>query len=461
MGAGIGGSTAAYFLREELGSSVQMDIFEVKEVGGRTQIWQDGDEVYEMGASIIHEQNRYFRELADKMGLERVQLGSDGDQVSIWDGHSFVFNQSSWTLVNLYRMVRRYGLSYFYMRSAPSEMLKRYKRLYDIQAEGRAFDTPEELLGAVDLYNLTQQTFRDVLLEEIGLGPAAERFAGEFVAGINRIQYNQGNGINALAGMVSLLPTIDSRLFHIKGGNRLLAERLINATGANLLLGRRVTAVHKGAQGGFQVHSRRADAPKEEGEWHSYDAVLLAGPLELANIGIGGFEHKKPPLREFQQTVTTLVQGRLRPSYFGVRELPTGEFIMVTENSTAPFSSIAPQRELPSGLKVYKLFSRQPLWSGTLQEIFQNLTVLEDRSWLAYPHFSPPERFQPFKLTEGLYLNNAWENAASAMEMSAVAAKNCALLIAQHLSKSHACSSRGPSVSGTSGAAESIGASEE
>ena len=27
----------------------------------------------------------------------------------------------------------RYGLSYFYMRSAPSEMLKRYKRLYDIQ----------------------------------------------------------------------------------------------------------------------------------------------------------------------------------------------------------------------------------------------------------------------------------------------------------------------------------------
>ena len=58
------------------------------------------------------------------------------------------------------------------------------------------------------------------------------------------------------------------------------------------------------------------------------------------------------------------------------------------------------------------------------------------RSWLAYPHFSPPERFQPFKLTEGLYLNNAWENAASAMEMSAVAAKNCALLIVQHLSKS-------------------------
>ena len=37
--------------------------------------------------------------------------------------------------------------------------------------------------------------------EKIGSGPAALRFAGEFIAGINRIQYNQGNGISALAGM--------------------------------------------------------------------------------------------------------------------------------------------------------------------------------------------------------------------------------------------------------------------
>lgn len=53
--------------------------------------------------------------------------------------------------------------------------------------------------------------------------------------------------------------------------------------------------------------------------------------------------------------------------------------------------------------------------------------------WKAYPHFSPPERFPPFQLAGGLFLVNAWENAASAMEMSAVAAKNCALLAVQHL----------------------------
>lgn len=37
------------------------------------------------------------------------------------------------------------------------------------QAEGQAFETPEELLQAVDLYKLTQKTFRDELQVLAGL----------------------------------------------------------------------------------------------------------------------------------------------------------------------------------------------------------------------------------------------------------------------------------------------------
>ena len=81
----------------------------------------------------------------------------------------------------------------------------------------------------------------------------------------------------------------------------------------------------------------------------------------------------------------------------------------------------------------------QPAQHGSWHKLSVDEACCWRRSWLAYPHFAPPERFQPFKLTEGLYLNNAWENAASAMEMSAVAAKNCALLIARHLSQADAC----------------------
>ena len=136
-----------------------------------------------------------------------------------------------------------------------------------------------------------------------------------------------------------------------------------------------------------------------------------------------------------------------------------GTNIMVTEDAQTPFSVIRPQKKLPDGLTVYKLFSRAVPAEAQLLGIFHNLTVLAQRcagpglgavpvksspirvirtqcmrrEWLAYPKFKSPEQFQPFELTAGLYLNNAWENAASAMEMSIVAAKNCALLTAQHL----------------------------
>lgn len=55
-----------------------------------------------------------------------------------------------------------------------------------------------------------------------------------------------------------------------------------------------------------------------------YAAVLVAVPLELTNITISGVEHKALPLRKYQRTVTTLVSGQLRPSYFGVEQLPKG-----------------------------------------------------------------------------------------------------------------------------------------
>ncbi len=59
--------------------------------------------------------------------------------------------------------------------------------------------------------------------------------------------------------------------------------------------------------------------------------------------------------------------------------------------------------------------------------------VLAARSWDAYPRFSPPERFAPFALAPGLAYTSALENAASAMEMAAIAGVNAALLTAQHL----------------------------
>lgn len=57
-------------------------------------------------------------------------------------------------------------------------------------------------------------------------------------------------------GMVSLLPTIDGRLFRLKGGNRQLAVRLIRAANATLHQGVEVTRIHKRHSGCFDLHYR-------------------------------------------------------------------------------------------------------------------------------------------------------------------------------------------------------------
>ena len=62
--------------------------------------------------------------------------------------------------MTFFRMLRRYGLSYFIFRWGPAEVLKRFEQIYELQGAGKSFESPEEFLEAVGLYNLTQQSLR-------------------------------------------------------------------------------------------------------------------------------------------------------------------------------------------------------------------------------------------------------------------------------------------------------------
>ena len=112
--------------------------------------------------------------------------------------------------------------------------------------------------------------------------------------------------------------------------------------------------------------------------------------------------------------------------------------VMVTERANSPFSSLAPARSFADGTILYKLFSTDSLSKATLEAIFEEHTVVGVFPWLAYPVFQPPEQFAPFKLADKLFYNNAWENGASCMEVSAISAMNSALLVQKALNASHA-----------------------
>lgn len=81
VGAGVGGCTAAYYLRDQSGSDVDIRVFSQDgRVGGRTAVIEMEGHLYETGASIIHTSNKYLVDFADKFGMS---FNADNTAVSV------------------------------------------------------------------------------------------------------------------------------------------------------------------------------------------------------------------------------------------------------------------------------------------------------------------------------------------------------------------------------------------
>lgn len=68
VGAGIGGSATAHFLRQHFGPEVQVDVFEKGETGGRLATVTVNHNDYESGGSIIHSLNLHMQEFVKQLG---------------------------------------------------------------------------------------------------------------------------------------------------------------------------------------------------------------------------------------------------------------------------------------------------------------------------------------------------------------------------------------------------------
>lgn len=185
----------------------------------------------------------------------------------------------------------------------------------------------------------------------------------------------------------------------------------------------------------------------ESGPAHAlYDVVVIAVPLHQgkSDIAFPGFA---PPIPShfpgrYHQTVSTLVHGKVNMSFLGSPK-PASKFtvsdILTTDSKGCAINSLSsvdpvhiPQgykRPPASEAKVWKVFSPQPLSQEQLRDIFISWDSVSETRWLAYPSYrSLHRKAPPFILHDRLYYLNAVEWAASAMEMSAIAARNVALL---------------------------------
>ncbi|XP_013859270.1 prenylcysteine oxidase 1 [Austrofundulus limnaeus] len=445
VGAGIGGTAAAFYLRQEFGPAVKIDVFEPDAVGGRLATVKIGEFEYETGGSVIHPLNLHMKHFIEKLGIpSRKNLPS---KMAIFDGKELVFEESDWFIVNFFRMLWRYGFSFLRMQMWVESVLDKFMRIYQYQQFGYSFTTVERLLHAMggdSFLTLMNQTLEEAMMGE----GFSQVFINDIVAPVTRVNYGQSVRINGFVGAVSLAGA-DSGLWAVDGGNKRVCTGLLYNSKSELIPAK-VTSISvkvRPSKKGSSVSLYEVNYVGDSGSAHSlYDIVVVATPLHQgkSDITFSGFA---PPIPShypglYHQTVATLVHGKLNVSYLGTSE-PASDFtvseILTTDSKGCTINSLGclDPVHIPNGYRrpsaghsaVWKVFSPQPLSPEQLREMFLSYDSVSEARWLAYPTYRPPHRkTPPFILHDRLYYLNAVEWAASAMEMSAIAARNVALL---------------------------------
>uniref|UniRef100_A0A663MA82 Prenylcysteine oxidase 1 n=1 Tax=Athene cunicularia TaxID=194338 RepID=A0A663MA82_ATHCN len=373
----------------------------------------------------------------------RLQLLVPGSLTGIYNGEEFVFEESSWYIVNLLKLLWHYGLNPLRMYMWVEDILDKFMRIYRYQTHDYAFSSNERLLHALggnDFTRMLNQTI-DEAMQKAGF---SLKFINEVVCPAMRVNYGQGVNINSFVGAVSLAG-VESGLWSVKGGNKLVCTGLIYASKAEVIPGTvlSIDGVTELFSPGDPVKLYQVTYNTTSGlTGDTYDIVVIAAPLgrKMADIAFKNFD---PPVPDFpnpyHQTVVTFVHGRLNASFFGYRDPSTFHLgaIFTTENPklfinslgvVSPVGDVGGEGKLPLQSAVWKVFSKEVLTKEQLNLLFSSYDSVKMKKWLAYPHYSPPEKCPPIVLHDNIYYLNGIERAASAMEMSVIAAKNTALL---------------------------------
>jgi len=419
IGAGVGGSSVAYFLHELLPNS-QIEIFEKTEfVGGRANVTMVMGNGYETGASIIHGKNKYAVDLSQKFGFEKKV--DTGEAMSILKGDKYVLNTSKWTIITVLEVLYRYGFNYNRLAKLVSGFIDEFSKIYELQESHQVFTNPKDMLEAMgpSLFNLTRSDMRSFLKSH----SFAENFIDELMSAITYVNYGQDLSIHALVGSVAAAGA-DSDLWAVRGGNRELPKSLVEFSKAKLYLNTAVTEVDKQEDGMYKLLSNSV-------QLGTFDHVVLAYPIEgsRSTVKFTGFS-ETPYISEnkrYHRTVATVVAGHVKSQYKYRTDILTCDAShFFTSLSLLHPTILVVAEKYP----VYKIFSPNVPTKDQLNEIFEEIQHVEVHDWLAYPEYNMiPPKFPSFVLHPRLYYLNAIEWAASAMEMSLISGKNIALMI--------------------------------
>ncbi|GAA5955139.1 hypothetical protein JCM21900_001622 [Sporobolomyces salmonicolor] len=475
IGAGAGGSSAAYFLShfaklKELGLETLVTIYDENDyVGGRSTViwpWQNdpyeapgnvGDDpmMYEapveLGASIFVEANKNLQKAMRVFNLTYDAYGGEDGEMAIWDGEQFVYTEAGgwgWGWWDKTKMLWRYGRSPFTARSLVQSTVKGFLSLYspDFISRG-AFSSIANFSAAIDLESPAAHLASDYFREQ-GVNSL---FTNELIAAATTVNY--GSPIDQIHGVGALVSLAATGAVSIRGGNRQIFESFVGSSGARLRLGSsaRVTELLKlDASNGKRAKWIVKTASGEQGG--TYDAVIIAAPyhqtgIRIVNSATASLIPKQPYVNlhvTFVLTNTSMPQ----PSYFDLpakSSMPNMIFgtFNTASKSKPTFNSLNYLKPLPASIgsrfgegevHVVKMFSSDTLDVETLNAIYGAGSVLKviEKVWKAYPKLEPilsPADLAPVRPDEGLYYVNAFERLVSTMETETVSSFNVVSLL--------------------------------
>eukprot|EP01130_Rhizamoeba_saxonica_P015148 TRINITY_DN673_c0_g1_i2.p1 TRINITY_DN673_c0_g1~~TRINITY_DN673_c0_g1_i2.p1 ORF type:complete len:333 (-),score=48.51 TRINITY_DN673_c0_g1_i2:33-1031(-) len=267
-----------------------------------------------------------------------------------------------------------------------------------------------------EYYNSSMKQFIDV--KSLPLN-----FSKTHIIPITRTIYDQELSMNVFSGLTSLVPIV-TESFTVKQGNSFLVEKLFKNSSANVNLKTTVTKISKLSNGLYEVSHKVKE---------NYDAVFMATPYENSNgLVLENMDNPITHKREYKHWyVTIFVAKTLNSTYFKVDPVP--DVIFTTSGyDDLPFVTLSFRGQTKSGKQVFKTFSNKPISDETMGMIFCDVSYKTEQHWpLTFPDFSPIkyDEMQPFLVDKHFFYLNSIESVATAMEASAMAAKNGANLL--------------------------------
>ncbi|GJJ09491.1 hypothetical protein Clacol_003714 [Clathrus columnatus] len=439
IGAGAGGSSAAYWLSRAADRhpeivNLQVDVFEKESyVGGRsTIVHPHNSNVYdgvELGASLFVPTNKNLHRAVKEFNLSLISFEDENGEMGIWDGKSFRFRitqrNGSYSWWDMLRMLFRYGLTTSKNAQAlVDQAMNSFLNVYDTAFP--EWTTVSDLASSLNLTDLTGQTIGTYMIEK-GI---SKIYIDEIVEG-NRLRrlimcsileslspactrVNYAHNVTDIHAIEGLVSQATNGAGGVQGGNYQIFQEFLTRSSATTYL--KIAVTHLVRKENTWVLTTSS------GESRVYDSVILATPYHHSGISITPLIESIPQQTYVHLYVTLLATGlpNPRPEYFSLDPNALSPSTILTTNVNFREGGIPPEfvsltyhghvkgQDGRPDEYIVKIFSLQPIKNEFL------------RKWDAYPLLPSNVTYAPVVPAEGLYYVNSFEPFISTMETETV-----------------------------------------